>query len=305
MSILINKNTIAICQGMTGNMGKIYSRLSLNYNKNIIAGISPNKKIKIIRHIPIYQSIKKITANHKIDATLIFVPPYNCKRAILEAIKNKIKIIICITEGIPIRDMLEIKSALQLQNKSILIGPNTPGIITVNECLLGIMPPNIFTRGNIGIVSRSGTLIYEVAQLLTKANLGQSTCVGIGGDPIIGTNFNKIIQFFEKDQKTKIIILVGEIGGNLEEQLASHLEKHITSKPIIAYIAGENAPLKKQMGHAGAVAYNKNETAANKRKALKKAGCIIVKNIYDIPNKIEEIIIQKSNFDRTLKPPKR
>lgn len=271
MSILVDKNTRVITQGITGNAGKFHTNEGILYGTKFVGGVTPGKGGTTIFDLPIFDSVWDAKIAVKPDATLIFVPPRFAADAILEAEEASIPLIVCITEGIPIRDMLEVKQTLKYSKSSRLIGPNCPGIITPGECKIGIMPGYIHTPGGIGIVSRSGTLTYEAVWQTTQLGLGQSTCVGIGGDPLNGTNFIDVLELFEKDPKTKGILLIGEIGGNAEELAAEWIGKYCT-KPIAAFIAGKSAPAGKRMGHAGAIISGGKGTAAEKITALREAG---------------------------------
>ena len=273
MSILVNKNTRVICQGFTGRQGTFHSEQAIQYGTNLVGGVTPGKGGQIHLGLPVFNNVKDAIIETNADATVIYVPPKFAASSILEASNAGIKIIVCITEGIPILEMLGVKKTIT-RNKTILIGPNCPGIITPSECKIGIMPANIHKRGKIGIVSKSGTLTYEAVHQTTSIGYGQSTCVGIGGDPIKGINFIECLSMFEKDSETEGIILVGEIGGNDEELAAEHIRNNI-NKPVVAYIAGITAPTGKRMGHAGAIISGNSGTAISKINALEKAGVFI------------------------------
>jgi succinyl-CoA synthetase alpha subunit len=281
MGIIVNKNTHAIIQGITGTQGSFHTKLMLEYGTKIVAGVTPGKGGNQIHGIPVYDTVEAAIEKHPANASIIFVPAPFAAEAALEALENGIKTVIVITEHIPIKDAVNVM-AYAKQVKATIIGPNTPGIITPNECKLGIMPAHIFKPGGIGIVSRSGTLTYEIAASLTKSNLGQSTCLGLGGDPITGLNFIDILKMFEKNSETKAVVLIGEIGGNLEELTAEYIAKQRYPKPVVAFIAGRSAPSGKRMGHAGAIIMGKAGTAETKIEALRSAGVKVAEKPSDV-----------------------
>ena len=286
MSILINKETKVICQGFTGAQGTLHCSQAIEYGTNILGGVTPGKGGQIHLNLPVFNSVKEAKQVTEANASIIFVPAKFCKPSIIEAIENGIELIICITEGIPTLDMLEVKELADKEGIRI-IGPNCPGIITPGECKLGIMPGFIHSPGKVGIVSRSGTLTYEAVDQTTKVGLGQSTCVGIGGDPLPGTSFIEVLKLFEEDPQTEGIVMVGEIGGSAEEEAAEYIREKV-SKPVVGYIAGVSAPPGKRMGHAGAIISGGKGTAEDKFNALESAGVRTVKSPSEIGKSILE-----------------
>ena len=273
MSVLIDKNTRVITQGFTGKQGTFHSEQSIAYGTQFVGGVTPNKGGQTHLNLPVFNTVAGAMNETDAHASMIYVPPQFAYASILEAIEAQMPVIACITEGIPVQDMLKISAILKTSD-SILIGPNCPGIMTPDECKLGIMPGNIHQTGSVGVISRSGTLTYEAVHQTTQAGLGQSTCIGIGGDPIQGMNFIDCLALFEADSQTQSIIMVGEIGGSAEEEAAEYIQSHV-SKPVVSYIAGLSAPKGKRMGHAGAVISAGTGKAIDKINALKKVGVAI------------------------------
>ena len=288
MSILVNKDTRLIVQGFTGSQGTLHSEQSIEYGTNIVGGVTPGKGGKIHLNKPVYNSVEEAVKEVSPNASIIFVPAKFCKASILEAAEAGIKLIICITEGVPTLDMLEVKKKVDELGVR-LIGPNCPGVITPGEAKLGIMPGSIHLPGSIGIISRSGTLTYEAVKQTTDLGFGQSSCVGIGGDPIPGSSFIDMLKLFEEDEQTEAIVMVGEIGGNAEEAAADYIKNNV-NKPVISYIAGQTAPAGKRMGHAGAIIAGGKGTAAEKIKKLKECGVHIADNLVSIGSKVAEVL---------------
>ncbi|MBI5874430.1 MAG: succinate--CoA ligase subunit alpha [Deltaproteobacteria bacterium] len=288
MSILINKNTKVICQGITGEQGTFHTRQMVQYSTRMVGGVTPGKGGTNVDGIPVFDTVDEAVKKTKANASVIYVPAAFAADAIMEAVDAGIEIVVCITEGIPVLDMVKVKRFIGCKD-SRLIGPNCPGVITPGECKIGIMPGHIHKKGRIGVVSKSGTLTYEAVDQLTRLGLGQSTCVGIGGDPINGTNFIDVLEMFEKDKGTDGIIMIGEIGGTAEEEAAAFVRKNIT-KPVVGYIAGVTAPKGKRMGHAGAIIAGGKGTAEEKFEAMKRAGIKITKNPADIGMTLMELL---------------
>lgn len=289
MGILIDKETRVICQGITGRAGSFHARQMLEYGTKLVAGVTPGKGGTTQLGIPVFDSVYDAAENFGVDASVIYVPAPFAADAIMEAAEAGVELIVCITEGIPTLDMIKVKKYLS-SRKVRLIGPNCPGIITPNECKIGIMPGYIHKPGRVGVVSRSGTLTYEAVWQLTQQGLGQSTCIGIGGDPIVGTNFVDVLRLFQEDRETEIIVLIGEIGGEAEEEAAEVIRQEIT-KPVVAFIAGKTAPHGKRMGHAGAIISGNKGTAVSKKEALQNAGVTIVESSADIGETVAKIVL--------------
>lgn len=290
MSVLVNKETRLLVQGITGSEGIFHTEQMVEYGTNVVAGVTPGKGGQsVLNNIPVFNTIKEAVATTQANTSVIFVPPAFAADAIIEAADANIKVIICITEGIPVADMVKVKAVLDSKPHIRLVGPNCPGVITPDEAKVGIMPGFIHKKGTVGVISRSGTLTYEAVHQLVQNGLGQSTAIGIGGDPIIGTKHIDAVKLLNDDPNTEAIVLIGEIGGTAEEEAAAWIKDHV-KKPVVAFIAGQTAPPGRRMGHAGAIIAGGKGTAAEKMKALEDAGIYVVKSPADIGAKVKEIL---------------
>ena len=292
MSILVDRNTRVICQGITGKVGEFHTRGCLEYGTRMVGGVTPGKGGETIADLPVFNTVAEARDVTGANATMIFVPPPFAADAILEAVAAEVELVIAVTEGIPVLDMARVLPAFE-NSKSRLIGPNCPGVITPGQCKIGIMPGYIHTPGNVGVMSRSGTLTYEAVWQLTQLGHGQSTCVGLGGDPLVGSSFIDILELFEQDDDTHAILMMGEIGGSAEEEAAAYVKKHVT-KPVAAFIAGRTAPPGKRMGHAGAIISGGKGTAEAKLEALRDAGIEIAETPADMGTAMVRAIQQKA-----------
>jgi succinyl-CoA synthetase alpha subunit len=291
MSILIDRNTRVICQGITGKVGQFHTKGCLEYGTKMVGGVTPGKAGEKVEGLPVFDTVVAAVRETAADATMIFVPPAFTADAILEAVDAGIKTVIAITEGVPVLDMVRVDRAMR-GSKSVLVGPNCPGVITPGECKIGIMPGYIHKPGPVGLMSRSGTLTYEAVWQLSNLGLGQSTCVGLGGDPIVGTSFIDLLRMFQDDPRTEAILMIGEIGGTAEEEAAAYVRQHV-SKPVAAFIAGRAAPPGKRMGHAGAIISGGKGTAAEKVAALQAAGIEVAESPADMGTAMQRAIARK------------
>jgi succinyl-CoA synthetase alpha subunit len=287
--IIIDENTRVIVQGITGTQGSLHTQLMMEYGTRIVAGVTPGKGGAEVHGVPVYDTVEETRENHSPNASIIFVPAPFAADAAHEALDSGIRTIVMITEHVPIKEAVELTFRARQENATI-IGPNTPGIITPGRCKLGIMPAHVFTQGSVAVASRSGTLTYEVAASLTKNQIGQSTCIGVGGDPITGLNFIDTLKLFKEDPQTKAVVLIGEIGGNIEELTAEYIERGYP-KPVVAYVAGRSAPREKRMGHAGAIVMGKSGTAENKIRAFEKAGVEVAETPSDVAELLAEAMV--------------
>jgi succinyl-CoA synthetase alpha subunit len=290
MSILVNKNSRVIVQGITGSEGSFHAGQMLEYGTNIVAGVTPGKggQKALEERVPVFNSVEEAREATDANASIIFVPPAFAAEAIIEAASAGVEVVVCITEGIPVHDMVKVKRIVD-QTRTRLIGPNCPGIITVDECKLGIMPGFICRKGNIGVISKSGTLTYEAIGQLVESGFGQTTAIGIGGDPIIGTTMKEVLELFEQDDETEGVVIIGEIGGQLEIEAARWAHEHM-SKPIVGFIAGQTAPPGRRMGHAGAIVSGGDDTAEAKMRILSESGITVCESVAEIGDKVKKVM---------------
>jgi len=290
MGVFVDKATRAIVQGITGTQGSFHTRLMLDYGTKIVAGVTPGKGGTNVHGVPVFATVEEALTEHAADASIIFVPAPFAADAAFEALDSGLKTIVVITEHVPVRDAVQVVHRAR-QRGAVVVGPNTPGVFTVGECKLGIMPTHVFRWGVVGLASRSGTLTYEIAAGLSARGLGQSTCIGLGGDPIVGLSFVDVLQEFERDKQTEAVALIGEIGGNFEELAAEFIATEGYSKPVVAFVAGRTAPPGKRMGHAGAIMMGKSGTAASKIEAFKKAGVPVAEKPSDVAKLLAEKLV--------------
>ncbi|MFB3889912.1 MAG: succinate--CoA ligase subunit alpha [Candidatus Bathyarchaeia archaeon] len=291
MGVLIDAETRVLVQGITGTQGSFHTRLMLAYGTRVVAGTSPGKGGVTVEGVPVYDTVAEAQKTHDVDASIVFVPAPNAADAALEALESGIKLVVTITEHVPVKDAIELMYHAHRVG-AVVVGPNTPGVIAPGRCKLGIMPARAFTRGGVGVASRSGTLTYEIADSLTKHGLGQSTCVGLGGDPVTGLSFVDALRMFRQDAETEAVVLVGEIGGNLEEEAAEYVKREGYSKPVVAYVAGRAAPAEKRMGHAGAIIMGRSGTAQSKVEAFKAAGVRVAAKPSDVARLLAEAFLE-------------
>lgn len=287
LGLLVGKDTRAIVQGITGTQGSFHTKLMLDYGTQIVAGVTPGKGGTKVHGVPVYNTVEEAVKKHGANASIIFVPARFAADAALEALEGGLKTIVVITEHIPVKDAIQVMARAK-QHGATVIGPNTPGIITPGECKLGVMPAHVFKPGIVGVVSRSGTLTYEIAAGISEKGLGQSTCIGLGGDPVVGLSFVEILRMFEADDRTEAVVLIGEIGGNLEELAADFVSKEAYSKPVVAFVAGRTAPPGKRMGHAGAIIMGGAGTAQSKVDAFREAGVMVAEKPSDVARLLAE-----------------
>jgi len=295
LGIFVDSRTRAIVQGITGTQGSFHTELMLNYGTQIVAGVTPGKGGTQVHHIPVYDTVEEVLKEHEADASVIFVPASFAAEAAFEALEGGLKTLVIITEHIPVRDAVQIMARAR-QEGAVVIGPNTPGIITAGECKLGIMPANVFKRGTVGIASRSGTLSYEIAGGLSTRGLGQSSCLGLGGDPVVGLSFVDVLTEFQKDEHTEAVVVIGEIGGNMEEGAAEFISTEGYGKPVVAFVAGRTAPPGIRMGHAGAIITGRAGTAQSKIEAFKEAGVGVAEKPSDVAKMLVEMLKEKDIF---------
>jgi succinyl-CoA synthetase alpha subunit len=287
LGLFVGKGTKAIVQGITGTQGSFHTKLMLDYGTQILAGVTPGKGGTRVHGIPVYNTVEEAVKKHSANASIIFVPARFALDAVLEALESELKTIVLITEHIPVKDAIEVMARAK-QHDAAIIGPNTPGVITPGECKLGVMPAHVFEPGIVGVVSRSGTLTYEIAAEISAKGLGQSTCIGLGGDPVVGLSFVEVLRMFEADKSTEAVVMIGEIGGNLEELAADFVSEEGYSKPVVAFVAGRTAPPGKRMGHAGAIITGEAGTAQSKIDAFRKAGIEVAEKPSDVTRLLAE-----------------